>query len=105
MFARSTTFALRHDCRDHARDTAVDYEQKLCEQPGYLSSAFYLSDKDELVIFSTWESREEAEAVTGNVRDQFYKVLRDCSLVRTPPHTEIGELIAFDVSEAAQAVT
>ncbi len=100
MFARSTTFALQHkdQCRQNAARVAQDYEHKLSEQPGYLSSAFYLTDKDELVIFSTWESREEAEAVTPAVRDKFVGVLRECSLVRSPPHTEIGELVAFDVS-------
>ncbi|CAA9461278.1 MAG: hypothetical protein AVDCRST_MAG38-85 [uncultured Solirubrobacteraceae bacterium] len=80
---------------------ARDYEQRLSEQPGYQSAAFYLSDKDELVIFSTWNTREEAEAVTPAVRDEFAKVLSACSLARTWPHTEIGELISFDVSESA----
>ncbi len=102
MFARSTTFSLHHKCRDKAAGVARDYEQKLSEQSGYLTSAFYLTDKDELVIFSTWESREEAEAVTPAVRDKFMEVLRECSLVRLAPHTEIGDLIAFDISDAAQ---
>ena len=105
MFARSTTFALQHKdtCRDNAVRVTRDYEEKLSEQAGYLSSAFYLTDKDELVIFSTWESREEAEAVTPAVRDKFVEVLRECALVRSAPHTEIGELVAFDISAAAQA--
>ncbi len=102
MYARSTTFPLQPKCRDTARDTARDYEKKLSEQPGYLSAAFYLSDKDELVIFSTWETREQAEAVTAAVRDEFMRTLRECSLVRGAPHTEIGEMISYDSTPEAQ---
>ena len=65
----------------------------LKEQPG-CQSVVWVQAEGESAVFSTWDSRENAEAVTAAVRDKALAALEEVSAVLAgPPETTIYEVV------------
>jgi len=93
MFARFTRFYLGTAEEERFSEVASRFLPILNEQPG-CQSVVWLQAGGESSVFSTWDTREHAEAVTAAVRDKAVAALHEVSVVLTRgPETTIYEVV------------
>jgi heme-degrading monooxygenase HmoA len=93
MFARFTRFYLDAADEDRFREVGMRFLPMLREQPG-CRSVVWVQAEGESSVFSTWDSRENAEAVTSAVRDKAVSALQEASIVLAGgPETTIYEVV------------
>lgn len=92
MYARLTTFPLRPGTRAAVEEGIDDWVRLLAGQPGHRRSTFYFTETaDQFGSFSVWDSREQAEAVTGNLGAATFQSM--ASVIQGPPTTLIVEIV------------
>jgi heme-degrading monooxygenase HmoA len=93
MFARFTRFYLGAADEERFREVSNRFLPILKEQPG-CQSVVWVQAEGESAVFSTWDSRENAEAVTTAVRDKAVAALQEVSVVLArAPETTIYEVV------------
>ena len=98
MFARFTRFYLGPADEERFREVASRFFPILNEQPG-CRSVVWLQAGSESSVFSTWDTRENAEAVTAAVRDKAVAALQEVSVVLARnPETTIYEVVEAPTS-------
>ena len=93
MFARFTRFHLGAADVGRFHEVSNRFLPILKEQPG-CQSVTWVQAEGESAVFSTWDSRENAEAVTTAVRDMAVAALEEVSVVLVrAPETTIYEVV------------
>ena len=94
MFARFTRFYLGAADEEQFRKVSDRFLPILKEQPG-CQSVVWVQGEGESAVFSTWDSRENAEAVTTAVRDKAVAALQEASVVlaQAPENITVVEVL------------
>jgi len=93
MYARRTTFPLKPNTNQQARQIGEKYGKVLHDLPGHLSTVMFI-DGDSFMSISTWDTEEHAEAVKST-RDDAQGDLVD--ILAGAPSTTITSTIVHDV--------
>ena len=93
MFARFTRFYLDAADNEKFREVSERFLPIVKEQPG-CQSVVWVQTEGESSVFSIWDSRENAEAVTSAVRDKAVAALQEAAIVLgRAPETTIYEVV------------
>jgi heme-degrading monooxygenase HmoA len=92
MYARLSTYPLRPGTRAAVEEGLEHWIRLLAAQPGHRRTTFYFTAaEDRFGSVSLWDSREQAEAVTGALGAA---TMQSMGAVMTgPPTTEIVEVV------------
>ena len=93
MFTRLTTFPVKPNNQDKAREIAAKYEAVLHDRPGHLSTVMIV-DGDVFMSISTWDTEEHAEAVMSTRNDAAGDL---ADILSGAPSTSITSTVVHDV--------
>ena len=94
MYTRRTTFPIKPDASDKAKEIGKTYGKIIHSLPGHVSTVMF-QDGDNVYSITTWDTEEHAEAVQ-NIRDDAQREMGD--LLTGAPSTAIVETVVHDVS-------
>lgn len=94
MYTRQSTFPIKPDASDQAKEIGQKYGKILRGLSGHVSTVMF-QDGDTLYSITTWDTEEHAEAVQS-VRDDAQRDMGD--LLTGAPSTTIVETVVHDVS-------
>ncbi len=94
MYTRFTTFPIKPDSSEKAREIGEKYAKVLHDQPGHCSTVMIM-EPESFISISTWDTQEHAEAIAAT-RNDAQADLAD--LLTGAPSTSITSTVIHDVA-------